>query len=102
MRRSDDSLRGKHVITADGKAIGTIVGLFIDETKWHVDSVHVQLRKDVADRIGMRRSMFRSIGLELPIQLIQSVGDTVVLGVGLDELRHVHRPAPVPDRPEAR
>lgn len=101
MRHSDESLRGKTVITADGQAIGTVVGLYIDQAKWHIDSLHVQVRKEIADRIGMKRSAFRRIGLELPIHLIQSVGDAIVLGVGVDELRHLQHPPPVSDQPAA-
>jgi sporulation protein YlmC with PRC-barrel domain len=87
MRLSDDNLRGRTVIASDGIAIGEIAVLFIDSDDWHVESFQVRLHKDVADRLGADRSMFRSGALEVPSSMIQSVGDAVVLSVAVDELR---------------
>lgn len=87
MRLTDENLRGRTVISADGQAIGAIKAIFLDATEWRVESISVELRKDTADRIGADRSMFRAGVVELPVRLIQSVGETVVLGVGVDQLR---------------
>lgn len=89
MRLSDDNLRGRTVIASDGLAIGEITALFIDSNAWRVESLQVKLRKDVADRLGTERSMFHSAGLEIPIRMVQSVGDAVVLAVAVDGLRQV-------------
>lgn len=48
-----------------------------------------KLRKDIADRLGADRGAFRAGTLEIPVRLIQSTGDTVVLSVGVDDLRQV-------------
>ncbi len=87
MRLTDENLRGRTVISADGQAIGSVKAIFLDSTEWRVESISVELGKDAADRIGASRSMFRHGVVELPVRLIQSVGDTVVLGVGVDQLR---------------
>lgn len=89
MRLSDESLRGRTLISADGLAVGEIVFLFIDADSWRVELLSVKLRKDVADRLGADRSMFRAGAIEVPTSLVQSVGDAVVLSVPVDELRHV-------------
>lgn len=94
MRLSDDNIRGRTVISADGQAIGAITALYVDATDWRVESVSVELHKDIADRIGAARSMFHRGSIEVPVSLIQSIGDTVVLGVGVDDLREARRPAP--------
>jgi sporulation protein YlmC with PRC-barrel domain len=91
MRLSDENIRGRTVIGADGQAIGAITALFIDATEWRIESVSVELHKDMADRLGAARSMFRRGSIEIPVALIQSVGDTVVLGVGVDDLREGRR-----------
>jgi sporulation protein YlmC with PRC-barrel domain len=79
------------VISADGQAVGAIKAVFIDATDWRVEAVSVELRKDVADRIGASHSLFHRGSIELPVRLIQSVGDAVVLGVAVDALREAHR-----------
>jgi sporulation protein YlmC with PRC-barrel domain len=89
MRLSDEDLRGRTVIAADGLAIGEIALLFFDAATWRVESVQITLRKDIADRLGADRSMFHAGALEVPVGMVQSVGDAIVLSVAVDDLRQV-------------
>jgi sporulation protein YlmC with PRC-barrel domain len=89
MRLSDENLRGRTVIGADGVAIGEIAALFLDSEAWSVESLRVKLRKEIADQLGASRTMFHAGMVEIPIRLIQSVGDAVVLSVPVDGLREV-------------
>ena len=89
MRLSDGNLRGRTVIASDGLAIGEISVLFLDSEGWRVESLQVALRKDVADRLGANRTFFHAGAVEIPVSMIQSVGDAVVLSVAVDELRQV-------------
>ena len=97
MRLSDDNLRGRTIIGADGQVIGEITALFLDSDAWKVESLQVKLRKEVADQIGADRSAFRAGALEIPVHMIQAAGDTVVLLVPVDALRA----APSTDQPVA-
>jgi sporulation protein YlmC with PRC-barrel domain len=65
--------------SADGQAIGQVSTLFIDSASWHVESLQVKLRDEVADQLGAPRSIIQAATLELPIRMVQSVGDAVVL-----------------------
>lgn len=100
MRLSDEGLRGRTVIASDGLAIGVIAMLFLDADSWRVESLQVKLRNDVADRLGADRSWLHAGVVEIPIRIVQSVGDAVILGVALDDLREVlpevAAPAPAP------
>ena len=89
MRVSDEALQGRTVIASDGLAIGQVAALFLDTSDWRVGSLQVRLHKDIADRIGADRSLFRAGLLEVPIRLVQSVGDAVVLSVPVDGLRQI-------------
>jgi len=77
------------VIAADGQAIGEIAALFLDSDGWRVESLQVKLRNEVADQLGAKRGMFHGGTLELPIRIIQSVGDAVILSVPGVELKQV-------------
>jgi len=77
------------VIAADGQAIGEIAALFLDSGAWRVESLQIKLRKQVADQLGATRGIFHAGTLELPIRMVQSVGDAVVLSVATDELREI-------------
>ena len=89
MRLSDENLRGRTVISADGQAMGEIAALFLDSEAWQVESLQVKLRNEVADQLGAARSIFHAGTLEVPIRMIQSVGDAVVLSVSTNDLRQV-------------
>lgn len=89
MRLSDENLRGLPVIGADGRAIGDVAALFLDSDSWRVESLRVTLQKDIADQLGASRTMFHAGTVEIPIRLIQSVGDALVLSVPVDGFREV-------------
>lgn len=89
MRLSDDNLHGRTVIAADGQAIGEVAALFLDSDVWRVESLQIKLRKEVADQLGAARGVFHAGTLEIPIRMVQSVGDAVVLAVEADALRQV-------------
>jgi sporulation protein YlmC with PRC-barrel domain len=89
MRLSDENLRGRTVIAADGQVVGEVTALFLDSEAWRVESLQVELGKDIADQLGAERGMFHAGTLEIPVRLVQSVGDTVVLSVPVDGLRGV-------------
>ena len=89
MRLSDVNLCGRPVIASDGLVIGELSALFLDSDAWRVESLQVKLRNDVADRLGADRNMFHAAALEIPIRMVQSVGDAVVLAVAVDDLKQV-------------
>jgi sporulation protein YlmC with PRC-barrel domain len=69
------------VIAADGQAIGEVAAIFLDSNLWKVESLQVKLRREVADQLGASRGMFHAGTLELPVSMVQSVGDAVILRV---------------------
>ena len=89
MRLSDDNIRGRTVIAADGQVVGEIIALFFESDAWQVESLQAKLGKDIADQLGADRSVFHAGTFEIPIRMVQSVGDTVVLSVPVDGLREV-------------
>lgn len=96
MRLSAENLQGRTVISADRQGIGSIRAVFLDATDWRVELISIELRKDIADQIGAARSMFHRGLVELPVAVVQSGGDAVVVAVvavAVDALRAVHRTA---------
>jgi sporulation protein YlmC with PRC-barrel domain len=87
MRLSDETLRGRTVIASDGLAVGQVAAMFLNSDGWMVESLLVALRREVADRLGVSHNVFRPGTLEVPIAMVQSAGDAVVLSVGVDGLR---------------
>ena len=90
MRLSDKSLKRRTVISADGQVLGTVAELFVSED-WNVESIRIELNKDLADQVGAARSLFHKGSIEIPISFVQSVGDADVLAVDVAALRDVQR-----------
>ena len=86
---SDEHLRGRTVIAADGQAIGEVATLFIDTSTWTVVGLQIKLSKPVAEQLGAARGLLRAATLELPVRLVQSVGDAVLLSVPTLELKQI-------------
>lgn len=95
----DDDLRGRIVIDSTGRAIGEVDGVVLETDDWMTHALRVKLRKDVAFQLGSPRGFWRRPAtLDLPVTLIQGVGDTVVLRVPLDRLQ-VGEPPSTPPPP---
>ena len=100
MRITDDNLHGRVVLSADGIAIGEINKLILQGSQFSIEAVEIKLRKEISERFGMKRGMFSAATLEIPAQLVQSVGDAVILSATVDDLRTV-RSLHTKDDPQA-
>jgi sporulation protein YlmC with PRC-barrel domain len=59
MRLSDENLRGRTVIGADGQAVGEVAALFLDGDAWGIQSLQVKLRKEAHVSGGLRDTLNR-------------------------------------------
>jgi sporulation protein YlmC with PRC-barrel domain len=84
---SDSDIVGRTVIAADGQAVGEISAVCFDSVAWRVELLRIKLRKEAADQLGVSHGMFQAGTLEVPVHLIQSVGDAVILSIPTLELR---------------
>ncbi len=81
MEISDEELRGRTAIGADGKAVGEVIGLAVDTQSWTIKALRLRLRNEVAQQMGVDHSLFRAGTVDVPVDQVQSVGDAVVLSV---------------------
>ncbi|MBV8069620.1 MAG: hypothetical protein JO270_06920 [Acidobacteriaceae bacterium] len=89
MQVSDEHFRGRTVIAADGQAIGEVDTLLLDTSAWNIISLQIKLSKSAAEQLGAARSLLRAATLELPVRMVQSVGDAVLLSVPTLDLRQL-------------
>lgn len=89
MMVSDEHFRGRAVIAADGQAIGEVAATLIDTSAWAVVALRIKLHKATAEQLGATRGILRAAMLELPVRLVQSVGDAVLLSVPTLDLRQI-------------
>ena len=89
METTDVELRDRTVIGADGNAIGQVAAMVLDADAWAVKAIRIKLRDIAADQAGIGHSLFRASTIDVPVDHVQSIGDTVVLTVSARGLRPV-------------
>ena len=87
MQVSDEHFRGRTVIAADGKTVDEVGTIFFDTSSWLVVAFQIKLHKAVAEQLGEHRGILRAATIELPVRMVQSVGDSVLLSLPTHELR---------------
>jgi sporulation protein YlmC with PRC-barrel domain len=89
MQVSDEHFKGRKVIAADGHTIGEVAGVFIDTSAWAIIALQVKLNKASAEQLGAARGILHAATLDLPVRMVQSVGDAVLLSVPTLELHQM-------------
>jgi sporulation protein YlmC with PRC-barrel domain len=83
-----DKLSGIYVICAGGFDLGNVNGIEINTASWQVTHLNVKLSKSASEDLGFKKR-FRSSTVCLPISLVATVGDNILLNKSIDELsRH--------------
>jgi sporulation protein YlmC with PRC-barrel domain len=93
MQVSDEQLRGRKVVAADGQVIGEVGALYIDTATWTIGTLQIKLSKPAAGQLGAAHSLLRAATIDIPVRTVQSVGDAVLLAVPTLELRQIHAEA---------
>ena len=82
---SFDKISGKFVICAGGFDLGELNGVEMNTDTWQVTHLHVKLSKPASEDLGFKKR-FRSSTVCIPISLVSTVGDNILLNKTLDEL----------------
>lgn len=83
--RADD-LRGKQVVTQDGRQLGDIRSLLIGTPQWRVTALKVRLRRDLLEELELHRPLLGTQTVDIPTEQISGISDQVILLTRLDEL----------------
>lgn len=78
-------LSDKFVICSGGFDLGQINGFEIDTGTWQVTHLHVKLSKSASEDLGFKKRIGSS-KVSVPVSLIKSVGDNILLNKSLEEL----------------
>lgn len=89
IRSFQEAVKGRDVIASDGHSIGEVTDVIFDTQSWRVESLQVKLEKEIAEKLDVARGMFRAGTLQVPVHMVQSVGDKVLLSVASGDLRQV-------------
>ncbi|MDD1772176.1 MAG: hypothetical protein LUQ09_04580 [Methanomassiliicoccales archaeon] len=76
----------KRVISKDGRELGTLAGSTIDTTKWTVLSIMVDVPKEQAKVLGIKKKFLKPVIINVSTDLIAVVGDVIQLRLDMKEL----------------
>ncbi len=82
----DENLSGKGVLTQDGREIGKLSDLVVDSASWRVRALVVKLDRDLLDQFDLKKPMFGTVPLDIPVDFVSGIGDKVVLHKKLGEV----------------
>ena len=80
-------LNGMNVITADAYTLGEVDGAHADINTWNITRLDVELTKEATEELGLKKPLFGSVTVCLPISTIKNVGDVITLNKSLLDLK---------------
>lgn len=81
----------KKVLTQDGREVGHVEALELDQGTWNVPALLVKLRRDQLEPLGLKRPMFGGKTTRLGVDQVADVTDHVVLKAPFDAFGAVLR-----------
>lgn len=78
-------LKGKEVLSTDGRTIGTIEGAIL-KGKWNVNSISIKVEKNAIDALGKKKPMLFSLRQDVNVDYIKAIDDKVILEKDLKSL----------------
>ena len=83
------NLNGKQVITADAYNLGEVDGTHADIGTWQITHIDVDLTKEAAKELNLKKPMFGSVTVCVPVTAVNKVGDVITLNTTLLELKNL-------------
>lgn len=80
-------MNGMSVITADAFTLGEVDGAHADTKTWQITHLDVALTKETTKELGLKKPMFGSLEVCLPVAVVKKVGDVITLNKSLLEFK---------------
>ena len=74
------------VLGKGGREIGVLAGVVIDVEDWQVTHIEVKVNKDVLETMGMKRPVFGTRTIKVPVSQISRSSDAILLEAELPEV----------------
>lgn len=93
---SNEDLKDKKVLTADGTELGEVEVVHVDTATWHVVTIGVKIRRDMLERLNLERPMFGSQVVQISIDQVAGVSDALILKAAAKDISFIGGKAPAP------
>lgn len=82
-------MNGMKVITADAYTLGEIDGAHVNTANWKITNLDVNLSKEAAKELGLKKPRLMSLTVCLPVTVIKRIGDVITLKQSLEEFKNL-------------
>jgi sporulation protein YlmC with PRC-barrel domain len=82
------SMKGKRIITTDGRFVGSVKRFELDTILWKVRSVVVDVDNMAMEPLGLKKSRIRPNEILIGKELVGRVGDVIKLNVSMEILKN--------------
>ncbi len=72
-------LKGKAVLTADGKNVGTLVDLTVDEHSWRISALVIEVDPAVASLFNVKKKLLKAPRVKIATEKVEHLSDVVKL-----------------------
>ena len=76
----------KDVVSSEGKILGKMTGVWINTSNWNVEHLIVEMDKNTAEMLDLKKKMLRSTKTALPVRYVGVISDVVKLNSTIEEL----------------
>jgi sporulation protein YlmC with PRC-barrel domain len=80
-------LKGKSVLTADGKTVGTLADLSIDEHTWKIAHIVIDVDPQVASLFGVKKKLLKTPRVKISTDKVEHMADVIKLRENLSHLK---------------
>lgn len=80
-------IKGKMILTADGKTVGTVADLSIDENSWKIAALVVDVDPAVASLFGVKKKLLKAPRVKIATEKVEHLADVVKLRDALAHLK---------------
>jgi sporulation protein YlmC with PRC-barrel domain len=81
-------MKGKRILTTDGRFVGSVKRFELDTILWKVRSIVVDVDNTAMEPLGLKRSRIRPNEIMVGKELVGRVGDVVKLNVSMEILKN--------------
>ncbi len=82
----------RNVLTTDGRRIGQMTGIKIDMATWTIEAIVIRLEKAILDELNIRKPIFSTPTVSMPVNLVSRVSDVVQLNAEFASLMGILAP----------
>lgn len=80
---------------SNGKTVGDVDDILLDEDEWGVPMMVVKIEKDTLDILDIKKSLMRKTKLGISMEHVENIGDYIMLDTTADNLGDIIKEEPV-------